>query len=112
MIRFFSNTKIPTNTVIIILHVTAWATANFVDSTPEHSLKIFKSDGSYKYLLIKENTGAKELVVQALQEFNMTSEVFANYALTEVTVTNGFVKQRRLPDDQTNLAERIKLSSR
>ena len=94
------------------MYITAWATANFVDSTPEHSLRIFKSDGSSKYLLIKENTGAKELVVQALQEFNMNSEVFANYALTEVTVTNGFVKQRRLPDDQTNLAERIKLSSR
>ena len=83
-----------------------------MDETPEHSLKIFKSDGSNKYLLVNTNTQAKEVVVQALQEFNMTSEVYANYALFEVTVTNGCVKQRRLPDDAINLAERIQLSSR
>ena len=87
-----------------------------MDQGPEHSLKVYKSDGAFKYLLVNQNTQGKEVVVQALQEFNMTTEVYANYALFEVTVTivsgESMVKQRRLPDDQTNLAERIQLSSR
>ena len=75
-------------------------------------MKIFKADGSSKYLLVNTNTQAKEVVVQALQEFNMTAEVYRDYALFLVTVTNGVVKQRRLPDNFVTLAERIELSSR
>ena len=51
-------------------------------------------------------------MVEALKEFNMTSEVYANYALFKVTVTNGVVKSGRLPDAATNLAQQIQLSSR
>ena len=47
----------------------------------------------------------------ALQEFGI-SEVSSNYSLYEVSVKNGNVMQKRQPDDQTNLAERIGLSSR
>ena len=47
----------------------------------------------------------------ALQEFGIT-EVSSNYSLYEVTVENGAVRQKRQPDDQTNLAERIGISSR
>ena len=76
-------------------------------------MKIFKSDGSHKYILINSNTQAKEVVVEALKEFNMmTSEVCANYALFKVTVANGVVKSGRLPDAATNLAQQIQLSSR
>ena len=47
----------------------------------------------------------------SLQEFGIT-ECSSNYTLVEVTVDGGFVGQKRLPDTQTNLAERIGLASR
>ena len=82
------------------------------ETPPEHSLKIFKASGSSKYILVNSQTQAKEVVHNALREFNMSSEVTANYALHKVTATNGVVKSMRLPDDATNLAEQIQLSSR
>ena len=78
---------------------------------PEHSLKIYKSDQQFKYLLVHKETRAKEVVMLALQEFGI-SELSSNYSLCEVTVKYGSLVQKRLPDDQTNLAERIGLSSR
>ena len=62
-------------------NIAAWAADGLVDAPPENSLRIFKSDGSSKYLLVNVDTQAKEVVVQALKDFNMTSEVYANYAL-------------------------------
>lgn len=48
----------------------------------------------------------------ALQEFGMT-DPSSNYSLCEVSVTDTqTIKQRRLPDQLQNLAERIGLSSR
>ena len=82
-----------------------------VDLTPDHSLKIFKSDQHYRFLLVHQNTSAREVVMLALQEFGIT-ECSSNYTLVEVTVDGGFVGQKRLPDTQTNLAERIGLASR
>ena len=82
------------------------------EAPPEHSLKVFKSSGSSKYILVNTQTQAKEVVHSTLREFNMSSEVTANYALFKVTATNGVVKSMRLPDDATNLAEQIQLSSR
>ena len=78
---------------------------------PEHALRIYKSDQQSKYLLVHQETRAKEVVMLALQEFGIT-EVSSNYCLYEVTVENGSVRQKLQPDDQTNLAERIGISSR
>jgi len=78
---------------------------------PEHALRIYKSDQQSKYLLVHQETRAVEVVMLALQEFGIT-EVSSNYSLYEVTVENGAVRQKRQPDDQTNLAERIGISSR
>lgn len=48
----------------------------------------------------------------ALQEFGIT-EPSSNFSLCEVSVAEGgIIKQRRLPDQLQNLAERIGLSSR
>ena len=48
----------------------------------------------------------------ALQEFQIT-DPSSNYSLCEVTVTeSGIIKQRRLPDQLQNLAERIGVASR
>ncbi|EFX70422.1 hypothetical protein DAPPUDRAFT_328339 [Daphnia pulex] len=79
---------------------------------PEHALKVFKADQSSKYLLIHKETTAREVVMLSLQEFQIT-DPSSNYSLCEVTVTDsGIIKQRRLPDQLQNLAERIGVASR
>ncbi|KAG5898058.1 hypothetical protein JTB14_001764 [Gonioctena quinquepunctata] len=79
---------------------------------PEHVLKVYKPDQSYKYLLVHKETTAHEVVMLALQEFGIT-ESSSNFSLCEVSVTDTqTIKQKRLQDDLQNLAERIGLSSR
>ena len=79
---------------------------------PEHVLKVFKADQTCKYLLVHKETTAHEVVMLSLQEFGIT-EPSTNYTLCEVSVAEGgFVKQRTLPDQLKNLAERIGLASR
>ena len=79
---------------------------------PEHVLKVYKADQTFKYLLVHKETTAHEVVMLSLQEFGIT-ETSSNYTLCEVSVAEGgFVKQRRLPDTLQNLAERIGLASR
>lgn len=54
----------------------------------------------------------------ALQEFGMTEPSSSSFSLCEVSVGEGgsqqqaVIKQRRLPDQLQNLAERIGLNSR
>jgi len=81
------------------------------DATPKHSLKIFKADQSHRFLLVNKDTKAREVVMLSLKEFGIT-ECSTNFAMVEVLVDNGFVKQRRLADATVNLAQRIGLASR
>ena len=79
---------------------------------PEHVLKVYKADQTFKYLLIHKETSAHEVVMLSLQEFGIT-EPSTNFTLCEVSVAEGgFIKQRTLPDQLKNLAERIGLASR
>uniref|UniRef100_A0AC34FF08 Rap guanine nucleotide exchange factor 2 n=1 Tax=Panagrolaimus sp. ES5 TaxID=591445 RepID=A0AC34FF08_9BILA len=80
----------------------------------EQAIKIYRSDQSFRYLTIFSNTTAKNVVQLALQEFGMGNEGSStDWSLCECTVTKeGVNKQRRLPDDMQNLAERIGLNSR
>lgn len=79
---------------------------------PEHVLKVYKPDQTCKYLLVHKETTAHEVVMLALQEFG-SIEPSSLYSLCEVSVSEGgIIKQRRLPDQLQNLAERIGLSSR
>lgn len=62
--------------------------------------------------MISKDTTAKEVVVQAIREFALTATPDA-YSLCEVSVTpEGVIKQRRLPDQLSKLADRIQLSGR
>uniref|UniRef100_A0A1I7TD96 RA-GEF-1 n=1 Tax=Caenorhabditis tropicalis TaxID=1561998 RepID=A0A1I7TD96_9PELO len=80
---------------------------------PEHILKIYRNDQTFKYLPVYKETSAQNVVQLALQEFNMTSEGSPEWSLCECTVTmDGVIKQRRLPPQMENLAERIALNSR
>ena len=58
---------------------------DFSSDLPEHSLKIYKSDQHFRYLLIHQNTSAREVVMLALREFGI-SECSSNFTLCEVTV--------------------------
>ncbi|XP_023318481.1 rap guanine nucleotide exchange factor 2-like isoform X13 [Trichogramma pretiosum] len=79
---------------------------------PEHVLKVYKADQTCKYLLVHKETTAHEVVMLALREFGIT-ESSSNFSLAEVSVgEGGMIKQKRLPDQLQNLAERIGLSSR
>merc|ERR1719266_527188 len=78
---------------------------------PEHALKFYKTDQQFKYLLVHQETRAEDVVKLALLEFGI-SEMKSNYSLYKVTVKDKNVMTQRQPDGQTNLAERIGLSSR
>ncbi|KAG7176473.1 Rap guanine nucleotide exchange factor 2-like [Homarus americanus] len=82
---------------------------------PEHVLKVYRAtDQSARFLPVHKETTAREVVMLALQIFNINDPTgSSNYALYEITVTEeGFTKQKRLQDSLQNLAERIGLSSR
>lgn len=87
--------------------------AGALSDYPEHVLKIYKApDQTCKYLIIHKETTAHEVVMLALQEFGI-HESSSNFSLCEVSVgEGGMVKQRRLPDQMQNLAERIGLGAR
>ncbi|PWA18745.1 hypothetical protein CCH79_00005557 [Gambusia affinis] len=75
-------------------------------------LRVFKADQQSRYIMIGKDTTAKEVVAQAIREFALTATPEA-YSLCEVSVTpEGVIKQRRLPDQLSKLADRIQLSGR
>ncbi|XP_048248295.1 rap guanine nucleotide exchange factor 6-like isoform X4 [Haliotis rufescens] len=79
---------------------------------PEHVVKVYKADQSFKYLPIHKETTSKEVVMLALQEFGIT-DPSCNYSLCEVTVQNEeVIKQKRLPDTLPNLPDRLGLNGR
>ena len=82
------------------------------DAIPEHSLKIYKADHTYRFLLVHKNNTAREVVMLSLKEFGIT-DCSTNYALFEVSVSdNGFIKTSRMPDGLPNLAQRLRLATR
>ncbi|KAM9414284.1 rap guanine nucleotide exchange factor 2 isoform 24-T24 [Salvelinus alpinus] len=75
-------------------------------------LRVFKADQQSRYIMIGKDTTAKEVVAQAIREFALTAVPEA-YSLCEVSVTpEGVIKQRRLPEQLSKLADRIQLSGR
>ncbi|XP_018591340.1 rap guanine nucleotide exchange factor 2 isoform X4 [Scleropages formosus] len=79
---------------------------------PDQVLRVFKADQQSRYIMISRDTTAKEVVVLAIREFALTAAPEA-YSLCEVSVTpEGVIKQRRLPDQLSKLADRIQLSGR
>ncbi|XP_044622962.2 rap guanine nucleotide exchange factor 2 isoform X1 [Equus asinus] len=79
---------------------------------PDQVLRVFKADQQSRYIMISKDTTAKEVVIQAIREFAVTATP-DQYSLCEVSVTpEGVIKQRRLPDQLSKLADRIQLSGR
>ncbi|XP_043369194.1 rap guanine nucleotide exchange factor 2 isoform X19 [Dermochelys coriacea] len=85
---------------------------NSTPDLPDQVLRVFKADQQSRYIMISKDTTAKEVVIQAIREFAVTATPDA-YSLCEVSVTpEGVIKQRRLPDQLSKLADRIQLSGR
>ncbi|XP_041437170.1 rap guanine nucleotide exchange factor 2 L homeolog isoform X6 [Xenopus laevis] len=85
---------------------------NTTPDQPDQVLRVFKADQQSRYIMISKDTTAKEVVIQAIREFALTAVADA-YSLCEVSVTpEGVIKQRRLPDQLSKLADRIQLSGR
>ncbi|XP_005067819.2 rap guanine nucleotide exchange factor 6 isoform X11 [Mesocricetus auratus] len=79
---------------------------------PDQVIRVFKADQQSCYIIISKDTTAKEVVCQAIQEFGLTG-TSETYSLCEVSVTpEGVIKQRRLPDQFSKLADRIQLNGR
>ena len=80
----------------------------------EHVLKIYKNDQTFKYLVVHKETSTKEVVMLALNEFSILDDIGSNaYSLCEVSVDQDrLIKQKRLPDQLNNLAERLPLNAR
>ncbi|XP_048464346.1 rap guanine nucleotide exchange factor 2-like [Rhincodon typus] len=85
---------------------------NTTPELPDQVLRVFKADQQSRYIMISRDTTAKEVVIQAIREFTLTAAP-ESYSLCEVSVTpEGVIKQRRLPDQLSKLADRIQLSGR
>ncbi|XP_042193877.1 rap guanine nucleotide exchange factor 2 isoform X6 [Callorhinchus milii] len=85
---------------------------NTTPDLPDQVLRVFKADQQSRYIMISRDTTAKEVVIQALREFAVTASS-ESYSLCEVSVTpEGVIKQKRLPDQLSKLADRIQLSGR
>ncbi|XP_058024490.1 rap guanine nucleotide exchange factor 6 isoform X2 [Ahaetulla prasina] len=79
---------------------------------PDQVIRVFKVDQQSCYIIISKDTTAKEVVSHAVHEFNLTGTP-ETYSLCEVSVsTEGVIKQRRLPDQFSKLADRIQLNGR
>ncbi|XP_016973395.1 rap guanine nucleotide exchange factor 2 isoform X2 [Drosophila rhopaloa] len=92
--------------------LTTNSTQSHLPDYPDHVLKVYKADQTCKYVLIYKETTAHEVVMLTLQEFGI-HDPSSNFSLCEVSVGDGgMVKQRRLPDQLQNLAERISFAAR
>ncbi|XP_063148392.1 rap guanine nucleotide exchange factor 6 isoform X2 [Candoia aspera] len=79
---------------------------------PDQVIRVFKADQQSCYIIISKDTTAKEVVSHAVHEFNLAGTP-ETYSLCEVSVsTEGVIKQRRLPDQFSKLADRIQLNGR
>ncbi|CAF3464910.1 unnamed protein product [Rotaria sp. Silwood1] len=90
------------------------SSTNIPNNDEDHSafvLKVFRSDQSYKFLPVHKETTAKQVVMLAITEFGIIDPSRC-YSLCEVSVENGVIKQKRLPDHTDNLPERLPVNAR
>ncbi|XP_047125253.1 rap guanine nucleotide exchange factor 6 [Hydra vulgaris] len=83
------------------------------DEYEDTVIKVYRSDHTSKFFILRKDTIAKQVVISALEAFGITDYASKSYFLCEVTVTeDGLIKQKRLPEKTSNLASRISLNSR
>ncbi|XP_028276925.1 rap guanine nucleotide exchange factor 6 isoform X2 [Parambassis ranga] len=79
---------------------------------PDQVIRVFKADQQSCYIIISKDTTAKDVVAHTVNEFGLLAGP-ETYSLCEVSVSpEGVIKQRRLPDQLSKLADRIQLNGR
>ncbi|XP_037544188.1 rap guanine nucleotide exchange factor 6 [Nematolebias whitei] len=79
---------------------------------PDQVIRVFKADQQSCYIIISKDTTAKDVVAHTVNEFGFLAAP-ETYSLCEVSVSpEGVIKQRRLPDQLSKLADRIQLNGR
>uniref|UniRef100_A0A671SSL8 Rap guanine nucleotide exchange factor 6-like n=1 Tax=Sinocyclocheilus anshuiensis TaxID=1608454 RepID=A0A671SSL8_9TELE len=79
---------------------------------PDQVIRVFKADQQSCYIIISKDTTAKDVVSHVVSEFGLIAAP-ETYSLCEVSVSpEGVIKQRRLPDQLSKLADRIQLNGR
>ncbi|XP_053297988.1 rap guanine nucleotide exchange factor 6 isoform X5 [Pleuronectes platessa] len=79
---------------------------------PDQVIRVFKADQQSCYIIISKDTTAKDVVTHTVNEFGFLAAP-ETYSLCEVSVSpEGVIKQRRLPDQLSKLADRIQLNGR
>lgn len=79
---------------------------------PDQVIRVFKADQQSCYIIISKDTTAKDVVSHTVNEFGLPAAP-ETYSLCEVSVSpEGVIKQRRLPDQLSKLADRIQLNGR
>ncbi|XP_061790157.1 rap guanine nucleotide exchange factor 6 isoform X3 [Nerophis lumbriciformis] len=79
---------------------------------PDQVIRVFKADQQSCYIIISKDTTAKDVVAHTVNEFGHLPGA-ETYSLCEVSVSpEGVIKQRRLPDQLSKLADRIQLNGR
>lgn len=79
---------------------------------PDQVIRVFKADQQSCYIIISKDTTAKDVVAHTVHEFGLLAPA-ETYSLCEVSVSpEGVIKQRRLPDQLSKLADRIQLNGR
>lgn len=75
-------------------------------------IRVFKADQQSCYIIISKDTTAKDVVLHVVKEFGLIAAP-ETYSLCEVSVSSeGVIKQCRLPDQLSKLANRIQLNGR
>uniref|UniRef100_A0A3B3V5G5 Rap guanine nucleotide exchange factor 6-like n=1 Tax=Poecilia latipinna TaxID=48699 RepID=A0A3B3V5G5_9TELE len=79
---------------------------------PDQVIRVFKADQQSCYIIISKDMTAKDVVTHTVNEFSLPAPP-DTYSLCEVSVSpEGVIKQRRLPDQLSKLADRIQLNGR
>ncbi|XP_053504654.1 rap guanine nucleotide exchange factor 6 isoform X1 [Ictalurus furcatus] len=87
---------------------------SFSNSTdvPDQVIRVFRADQQSCYIIISKDTTAKDVVLHVVKEFGLIAAP-ETYSLCEVSVSSeGVIKQCRLPDQLSKLANRIQLNGR
>ncbi|XP_030649713.1 rap guanine nucleotide exchange factor 6 [Chanos chanos] len=79
---------------------------------PDQVIRVFKADQQSCYIIISKDTTAKDVVSHVVNEFGLPASP-ESFSLCEVSISpEGVIKQRRLPDQLSKLADRIQLNGR
>ncbi|XP_060791811.1 rap guanine nucleotide exchange factor 6 isoform X3 [Neoarius graeffei] len=92
----------------------ATSALSFSNSTdvPDQAIRVFRADQQSCYIIISKDTTAKDVVVHVVKDFGLIPAP-ETYSLCEVSVSpEGVIKQCRLPDQLSKLADRIQLNGR